>query len=193
MHHCVLSHRTLTHKVAITFLLQPYPRPHFLEVHAEGPAAVRVVAALAGGPAGQSPQPQHPDSSGSKEAPSAAEAAGLSNGDVHNSAAAAGSEAALAAEEAQPASELSSRDMGNRATPVHYFVMGPGATWHSTSAWPPPELAAEPYKVFLGSGCAPASPLALLGLHAVQVQGLGVPCYLQHRSASCADCSAGLE
>ena len=116
----------------------------------------------------------------------------LSNGDAHNGAAAAGSEAALAAEEAQPASELSSRDMDNRATPVHYFVMGPDAAWRSTSAWPPPELAAEPYRLFLGSGCAPALPLALQGLHALQVQGLSVPCYLQHRSKSCAGCFAGL-
>ena len=133
---------------------KPYPS----EVHAEGPAAVRVVAALAGGPAGPSPQPQHPDSAGSKEAPSPAEAAELSNGDAHNSAA-AGSEAALAAEAAQPASELSSRDMDNRATPVHYFVMGPGAAWRRTSAWPPPELAHEPYRLFLGSRCAPAPSL----------------------------------
>ena len=142
-----------------SFIFSPDRRPYFLEVHAEGPATVRVVAALAGGPAGLSPQPQQPDSAGSKEAPSAAEAAALSNGDVHGSAA-AGSEAALAAEEAQPASELSSRDIGNRATPVHYFVMGPGAAWRSTSAWPPPELADKPYELFLGSGCAPLSSLA---------------------------------
>ena len=69
---------------------------------------------------------------------------------MHGSAAAAGSEAALAAEAAQPASELSSKDMDNRATPVHYFVMGPGAAWRSTSAWPPPELAKEPYKAVPG-------------------------------------------
>ena len=137
----------------------PDKKPDTLGARAEGPATVRVVAALAGGgPAGLSPQPQHPDSAGSKEARSPAEAAELSNGDAHGSAA-AGSEAALAAEAAQPASELSSADMDNRATPVHYFVMGPGAAWRSTSAWPPPELAREPYRLFLGSGCALALPL----------------------------------
>ena len=176
------------------FIHSPDRRPYVLGMHAEGPATVRVVAALAGGPAGPSPQPQHPESAGSKEAPSAAEAAVLRNGGAHNSAAAAGSEAALAAEAAQPASELSSKDMDNRATPVHYFVMGPGAAWRSTSAWPPPELAKEPYKVFLGSGCALTPSFALERQYAVQVQEFSMPCYLQHRSVLCnpAVCFVGL-
>ncbi len=54
-------------------------------------------------------------------------------------------------EQEQGASELSSKAMGNAETPVHYFVMGPHAAWHSTGAWPPPELAPEPYTLFLGS------------------------------------------
>lgn len=122
---------------------------------------MRVVAALAGGSASPSSQPeQHPGAAGSDKAPSVAEPAELSNSDDAGSKATAGSEAALAAEAAQPASELSSADMGNAATPVHYFVMGPGATWRSTSAWPPPELADEPYTLLLGSRCAAAPPLA---------------------------------
>ena len=120
---------------------------------------MRVVAALAGGSVDPNPQAEHPGAAGNNEARSVAEPAKLSSGDA-GSAAAAGSEAALAAEAAQPASELSSRDMRNRATPVHFFIMGPGATWHSTSAWPPPELAHEPYRLFLGSRCVPAPRLA---------------------------------
>lgn len=54
-------------------------------------------------------------------------------------------------EQEQGASELSSKAMENAQTPVHYFVMGPHAAWHYTSAWPPPELAPEPYTLFLDS------------------------------------------
>ncbi len=54
------------------------------------------------------------------------------------------------AAEGQETSELTSTAMEDAKTPVHYFVMGPEAGWHSTSAWPPPELAPEPYTMFLG-------------------------------------------
>lgn len=54
-------------------------------------------------------------------------------------------------EQEQGASELSSKAMENAQTSVHYFVMGPHAAWHNTSAWPPPELAPEPYTLFLDS------------------------------------------
>ena len=101
--------------------------------YAEGPAAVRVMTALAG------------------ETPRPAEASRDRDSDSGTSSAEG------QAAEGQGTSELSSTAMEDAKTPVHYFVMGPEAAWHSTSAWPPPELAHEPYTLFLGrsSRCAP--------------------------------------
>lgn len=79
------------------------------------------------------------------------------------------------AAEEQEISELSNAAMEDAKTPVHYFVMGPEAAWHSTSAWPPPELSPEPYTLFLGrsSGCA---PLPRHHQHASQL----VKCHSKH-------------
>ena len=99
----------------------------------EGPAAVRAMTALAGETSRPAQPPQDRESD---------------SGD---------SSAEGQAIEGQGTSELSNTAMEDAKTPVHYFVMGPEAAWHSTSAWPPPELAPEPYTLFLGrsSGCAP--------------------------------------
>lgn len=49
------------------------------------------------------------------------------------------------------AGEPSSEAVQDAGTPVHYFVMGPGAGWQSASAWPPPDLAPEPRRLLLGA------------------------------------------
>lgn len=72
---------------------------------------------------------------------------------------AAGSSGSSCAGEGKTA-ELSNKAMRDTAMedagdPVHYFVMGAKAGWESASAWPPPDLAREPHRLFLGS--APAS------------------------------------
>ena len=72
------------------------------------------------------------------------------------------------AAEGQETSELSSAALEDAKTPVHYFVMGPEAAWHSTSAWPPPELAPEPYTLFLGRS-GRSAPLPQHHQHASQV------------------------
>ena len=105
-------------------------------MHAEGPAAMRAMEALAGD--GSRPSPH-------------------SDGERASSSGSSSAEGGPQAEEGEPseqeqgASELSSKAMENAQTPVHYFVMGPHAAWHNTSAWPPPELAPEPYTLFLDS------------------------------------------
>ena len=70
-----------------------------------------------------------------------------------------------AAAEGEGTSELTSTAMEDAKTPVHYFVMGPEAGWHSTSAWPPPELAPEPYTLFLGRSSRCAALLIIANTH----------------------------
>ena len=119
-------------------------------MHTEGPAAMRAMAALAGN--GSLPSPRsHEEHASSSESSSAEGAPQAEEGGP--------------SEQEQGASELSSKAMENAETPVHYFVMGPHAAWHNTSAWPPPELAPKPYTLFLDSTdrCR-ASPHGLLSI-----------------------------
>lgn len=81
------------------------------------------------------------------------------------------------AEEGQTAA-LSSEEMEDADTPVHYFVMGPEPSWQSTSAWPPPDLAPKPYNLFLGGGASSRRA-------AVHSLFIPPPASCQHYTCSC--------
>ena len=107
---------------------------------AEGPAALRAMTALAG------------DAS----LPASLSQEAASSGEVSSA-------EDQAPTEEHGTSELSSKAMNDAETPVHYFIMGPDAAWQSTSAWPPPDLAPEPYTLFLGR-CATTAHCPSTGL-----------------------------